>query len=133
LKIKNWMNKNVKTISKNDSVFKAANEMKKHFVGGLIVIENGSPIGILTERDICFKVVSLYLDSKKVLVSDVMTKTLIKAHVEDTISEISRRMSLAKIKQIPIVNESNMLVGIISSSDLIKIVASFHRDIDGLV
>jgi CBS domain-containing protein len=133
LKIKNWMNKNIKTIFKTDTVFKAANIMKENFVGGLVVIENGSPIGIITERDICFKVVSLNLDSKNTLVEQIMTKTLIKAHVDDTISEISRRMSLAKIKQLPIIDDNNMLVGIIGSSDLIKIVASLHRDIDGLV
>ncbi|MFP4402864.1 MAG: CBS domain-containing protein [Nanoarchaeota archaeon] len=126
------MNKNVKTITKNETIFKATNIMKESFVGQLVVIENSFPIGILTERDICYKVVSLNLDPKKTPVEKIMTKTLIKAHINDTISEISRRMSLAKIKQIPIIDENNSLVGIISSSDLIRIVASLHRDIDGI-
>ncbi|MFW5990651.1 MAG: CBS domain-containing protein [Candidatus Nanoarchaeia archaeon] len=133
MKIKNWMNRNIKTTSKDSLVLDAAKSMKQNLVADLVVVENGHPIGILTERDICYKVVAMNKDPQSTKVDDIMTKTLITAHIDDTISEVSRRMGLAKIKQIPIIDDKNTLVGIITSSDLVRVVSHFQRDLDSMV
>lgn len=133
MKIKNWMNRNVKTISKESTVTEAAKLMKDNFVACLVVVDNGSPVGIITERDICYKVVALDKAAKTTSTNEVMTKSLITAHVDDTISEVSRRMGLAKIKQIPIIDESKSLVGIITSTDLVRVVSHLQRDLNDMV
>ncbi len=133
MKIKNWMNRNVKTVTKEISIFKVAQQMKDHFIASMVVVNNGVPIGIITERDICYKVVALGKDPTKATVDDIMTKSLITAHMDDTISEVSRRMGLAKIKQIPIVDNNKTLVGIISSTDLVRVVSHFQKDLHNIV
>ncbi|MGM5482524.1 MAG: CBS domain-containing protein [Nanobdellota archaeon] len=133
MKIKNWMNRNIKTVDKSNTVLEAAKMMKDNFVANLVVIENGSPIGIVTQRDICYKIVAMSKPAEKSKVEDIMTKTLITAHTEDTVSEVSRRMGLAKIKQIPIIDEKHSLVGIITSSDLVRVVSHFQKDLDAMI
>lgn len=127
------MNRNIKTISKDQSVLEAAKKMKDNFVANLVVVENGSPIGIVTERDMCYKVVAMDKSTHTVTVGSIMTKTLITAQVDDTISEVSRRMGLAKIKQIPVVDNKYSLVGIITSSDLVRVVSHFQKDLDSMI
>ncbi len=132
LKIKKWMKRNVNTIQETANVFDAAVNMKDNFVSSLIVVVNGQPLGIVTERDIVYKAVALDKPSKETKVSDVMTKTLIKANINDSVAEVSRRMGLAKIKQIPIVDEDNTLVGIVTSTDLVRVISHFQKDMDAI-
>lgn len=127
------MNRNIKTISKEENVLNAARIMKDNFIANLVVVENGQPVGIVTERDICYKVVALDKSSHSTKIEDIMTKTLITAKAEDTVSEVSRRMGLAKIKQIPIVDNNYSLVGIITSSDLVRVVSHLQKDLDAMV
>jgi len=133
LKIKNWMNKNVKTAKKTDTILDATKEMKDNFVSDLVVVDNGSPIGMITERDIVYKVVAMEKSSVETKVEDVMTKTLITANINDSVTEVSRRMGLAKIKQIPIVDGNNSLVGIVTSTDLIRVVSHFQKNMDAII
>ena len=51
------MSENPVIISRKASVMDAAREMKGEEVGSLIIVENGAPVGIITERDILSKVV----------------------------------------------------------------------------
>ena len=133
LKIKNWMNKNVKTAKKTDTILDATKEMKDNFVSDLVVVDNESPIGMITERDIVYKVVAMEKSSVETKVEDVMTKTLITANINDSVTEVSRRMGLAKIKQIPIVDGNNSLVGIVTSTDLIRVVSHFQKNMDAII
>lgn len=133
MKIKNWMNKNVKTSKKEDTILQATREMKNNFVSDLVVIDNGSPIGMITERDIVYKVVAMEKTPSETKVEDVMTKTLITANLNDSVTEVSRRMGLAKIKQIPVVDGNNSLVGIVTSTDLIRVVSHFQKNMEAII
>ncbi len=133
MKIKNWMKKNVSTVGKNDSVLNSAVIMKDNFVSNLVVVDNGCPVGIITERDVVFKLVALSKDPEGTAVGDIMTKTLITANINDSVTEVSRRMGLAKVKQIPIVDENNTLTGIVTSTDLVRIISHFQKDMDAIL
>lgn len=133
MKLKNWMRRDFKTASKRDTILDVAKVMKDNFTDNLIVVDNGKPIGIITERDIVYKVVALGKGIEETKVSDIMTQSLIMAHVDDTISEVSTRMGLAKIKQLPIVDETGSLVGMISSTDLVKIISHLQKDLHSMV
>lgn len=127
------MNKNVKTVAREKSIYDAAKLMKDGFVASLIVVENNSPVGIITERDICYKVVAMSKDPLRTKVDEVMTRTLITAHMEDTVSEVSRRMGLAKVKQIPIIDNNRSLAGIVTSTDLIRIISHLQKDLGSIM
>lgn len=50
--------KEVMSVSPSDSIFEAATKMSTENVGSVVVTENNSPIGILTDRDIAIKVIA---------------------------------------------------------------------------
>jgi CBS domain-containing protein len=117
-----WMIKKVYTAKEKDSVLEAAELMNKRHIGTLVVVDGKKPVGIVTERDILNKVVAKNLKADEVKVGDIMTADIKCADIDAPISKVSCDMTLHKIKRMPITKKGR-LVGIITSSDLLRIMA----------
>ncbi len=113
------MNKNVLTLDKSTSLQEVAQNMKKSNVGCVIVTENNDPKGIVTERDFVTKIASegLPLFTE---ISEVISSPLITISPEETVWEASEIMKENGIHKLP-VKENNQIVGIITTTDIIKI------------
>src|SRR3989344_5049970 len=113
------MQKKVITIRPEATVQEAGKEMANHTVNSLVVINgSGKLVGILTNSDIIKNVVASGESSKKVLVSDIMTKDVIVASPQATLEEAANVMVKYKIKHLPVVHEDSV-VGIVTTTDLI--------------
>ena len=117
-KIKDIMTKNVVSISRDSSVFDAAELMCSSQLGCLVVVDGEAPVGIVTERDIVRRVVAkrLPLDTK---VSEVMSKSLITVDPDASLKEAARLMSSHMIRRLP-VSKDNRLVGIVVAADFVR-------------
>ena len=116
--VKDLMTKNVVTIDSNKTVAEAAVLMSENDIGDLVIMENNTPVGIVTERDFVRRV----LAEKKPLstkVSEVMTTPLKVIDPEAPIKEAARRMVNRKIRRLPVIKD-NKLVGILTAADFAK-------------
>jgi len=120
--VKNVMAKPVITIEKDSSVLKAAKIMSEKSIGSIVVIDEGKPIGIATERDILQKVVSKGLNASKVKMEDIMTKNLITVKGNTPIINAIRIMEKKKVRRL-LVMERGKLVGIVTQRDLLRALA----------
>lgn len=118
--IKEAMSPKVLTVSANTTVAKAAKMMASKSVGSVVVVKNGNPVGILTERDLLMKVISADLKASKVVVSKVMTSPVLTVSPNTDIAEASRMMVRNKIRRLPVVQKGK-LVGIITTSDIMQV------------
>lgn len=118
--LKEIMNKELITISPEMSVKDAAMKMKDKNVGCILVSENGSLKGILTDRDIACKVVANGKDPHYTLVKDIMKSDVVFSTPETDVSEASRIMAEHKIRRLPIKLDGR-LEGVVSISDLAPI------------
>ncbi|HDH28683.1 MAG TPA: CBS domain-containing protein, partial [Euryarchaeota archaeon] len=59
VRIREAMSTNLITARPNATVVEVARIMSEHKVGSIIITENGDNEGIVTERDICYKVVGV--------------------------------------------------------------------------
>ena len=113
------MSKDVLTLDKSTSLQEAAEQMKKLSVGCVIVTEDDNPIGIITERDFVTKIAAegrpLFTEIKEVISSPLIT-----IDSEETIWEASELMKEKLIHKLP-VKESGKIVGIITTSDIVRI------------
>jgi CBS domain-containing protein len=116
--VRDIMNKDVKTIEPSDTVQDAAAKMSRFSIGSLIVIKNGSLQGIVTERDIMTKIVSKSIDSSKVAVSKIMTKSVVMISPERDIEDAAEVMIEKGIKKLPVIKDDT-LVGIVTSMDIV--------------
>ena len=109
----------IQTIPQAASVLDAAKMMNEHHIGSLIVLDTLNNIaGIITERDILTRVVTQQLDPAKTQVSKAMTKEVIHCTPETSLTEARHLMSDCKIRHIPVINNDNQLLGMISIGDL---------------
>ena len=113
------MSKNVLTVDKSTSLQEVAQKMKKSDIGCVIVTENNNPKGIVTERDFVTKIASKGLPLFTEI-SEVTSLPLVTIAPDETVWEASEIMREKGIHKLP-VKENNQIVGIVTTSDIIKI------------
>jgi len=118
------MTKKVIVLPFGETVLEVAKLMKKHGIGSIIVVEDKAgkhARGIITERDLVHKLLSKGLDPYGVPVEQIMSKPLRVVRPETTVEDAAKAMRENKVKRLPVVNENNELIGILSEGDIMKI------------
>jgi CBS domain-containing protein len=121
IKIGECMTKGVHTLDVSKSVLDAAKLLKQKQVGSIIVTEKSKAVGIITERDIIYKIVCAQKDAKKTRLKDAMSKTLKSIGVNQTVQDAALAMKENNIKRLPVLDKKNKLVGIVSEGDLLRV------------
>jgi CBS domain-containing protein len=116
--VKDLMTKDVLTIDVNRTVIEAAVLMSQNDVGDLVVMENNTPVGIMTERDVVRRVLAVG-KSTSTRVSEVMSTPLRVIDPEAPIKEAARRMVSKGIRRLAVIKD-NQLVGIITVTDFAR-------------
>ncbi|MBC7129263.1 MAG: CBS domain-containing protein [Thermoplasmatales archaeon] len=117
--VKDIMSKAPVIVKSKASVIDAAKEMKIEKVGSVIVVENGKPVGILTESDILKKIVAEGKDASKIKVKDVMSTPLISISPDEKIEKAVKLLGKNRIRRLPVI-ENGKLVGIITERDIVQ-------------
>lgn len=107
------------TIEADVAVRKAVRLMNDREIGCLVVVQDGKPAGIVTERDMLKRVLVAGRDPRAIEVAEVMSKPLLFIEPEKEIEEAVKLMFKHKIKKLPVV-ENERLVGLVTLTDLIR-------------
>ena len=130
-KVRDIMEKNVITIEQDKSALDAAHLISEKDISFLVVVKDGIPTGVVSERDFVRKVVSNDKQASKIALSEIMSYKFRWVEPSTTIEEAVQKMLNNNIRRL-IILENNKLVGVITQTDL----ASFLRSkllIDGTV
>lgn len=120
LKVIEAMTKRPVIVSPDTTLLDCAKLMLKRKVGSIIVKSNKKVLGILTEKDILRKVVAKNLDTKKIPVSQVMTKRLCTISPHEDIYDAMYLMSRYNVRRLPVVKNKEM-IGFLTHNDILKI------------
>lgn len=120
LTIADIMTQNVRVIDRMDTIADAIFHMQTYGVRSLIVDRPSldMPYGVLTERDIVYKVFARNLDPMRVRVQDIMRQPCIAVEPHLTLREAAAVMSDAGIQRAPVIKDGELL-GIVSVTDLV--------------
>jgi CBS domain-containing protein len=120
-----FCNRDTVILRKADAIVEAAKLMREFHVGSAVVVEDSEegakPVGIVTDRDLVIEILAAELDPNSVTVGDIMSYELITAREEDGLWETLQRMRLKGVRRMPVVNQQGVLVGILTSDDLLEI------------
>jgi CBS domain-containing protein len=139
MKVSEIMTKTVHTIEPDQTLKKAAETMNKHKTNGLIVVEDGKTVGVITKADIFKSILPRYPDIiederhmtdleyieerahklYEMNVSEIMGAPPITVSSDMPIVRAGSTMILRRVKQVPVVDK-NKLVGIITLTDIIN-------------
>jgi CBS domain-containing protein len=117
----------VLSIGPDASVLDAATLMNDHKIGSLIVLDGGRLIGIITERDMLQRVLVTRRDPAQARVNDVMTTELVCCQPHTTLDEARGVFKNRRIRHLPVLDECEKLLGMISIGDLNAHLAQDHE------
>jgi len=130
-------NRNVVIANREASVIKIAQLMREHHVGSIVITEAQNdcnvPVGIITDRDLVIELLSKEVEIASVTAGDVMSSELITARDSSHIYDALKLMRGKGIRRVPVVNDENVLIGIVTVDDLLDVVISELDDIVNIV
>ena len=106
------------TVSRSDSVVAAARLMESADVGSVPVVDGGTPVGIVTDRDIAIRVVAQGKDPNSTTVEEIATNQPYYASPDQPLDEALELMAYRKVRRVPVV-EDGMLVGMLAQADVV--------------
>jgi CBS domain-containing protein len=115
--IREVMTADPRTVEPGDSVVDAARQMAEGDVGAVLVTENGSVTGILTDRDIAVRVVAEGRDPQGTKVGDVCTSNPSTLTVDQSVDDAIRIVREQNVRRVPVVQDGRP-AGIVSIGDL---------------
>ena len=122
MSLERFCRKALVTASPDETVYEAASRMREHHVGAIVVVAEGKPVGMLTDRDIVLRVWLSERD-RGARVRDVMSKNVATAKVGDGIDVAVQRMRDARVRRLPIVGPDGKVCGIVTMDDLVVLFA----------
>jgi CBS domain-containing protein len=120
VELDNIMINKVITTKKETTVKDAVKLMNKYEIGCLVVVENGKPVGIITERDLLKRVLAKSKELRNIKVTEIMSKQLVSVPPNMEIEEATKLMIKKKIKKLPIVKKEKLL-GLVTLTDLLRV------------
>jgi len=121
--VKDWMIDLVVYIDPDENVLAALSKMRRRYLNSLIVNKNSEnpEYGIITSTDICDKIVAQDRDPSKTSIQEIMTSPLISIGPNQSIFECAQLMSEHHIHHLPVMDEDQNVIGMISATDFLVV------------
>src|SRR5687768_5981961 len=104
---------------------------QKH--GSAVVLDDGKPAGIFTERDVMTKIVALGVDPSKTLVASVMTAPVLAVEAGHDPRAALELMLERHIRHLAVVDVEGKVIGVLSIRHLLRHeVEALRSSVEGL-
>ena len=111
------MTRNPVAMDAKEPVTKAAAAMRDHSIGTVVVMTDGTPCGVVTDRDIAVKAVATGSDPSKMRLEEICSKSVVAVAPNQSVDDAVQVMKSHDVKRV-LVMEGKQLKGIVSLGDL---------------
>jgi len=139
--VTNWMTKDVITITADRSMMKASKVMKDKGISRIPVVdEDGKIVGIISDRDVkdaspskatTLDMHELYYLLSEIKIKDIMTKRPVTIRSDETVEKAAVLMLEGNFGGLPVVDENDVVVGIITDTDIFKVLVEISGIYEG--
>ena len=119
MKVSDVMTTDIETVRPDQQARDAARFMLQADAGSIPVTEGDRLVGMITDRDIAVRGVALGY-GPDTLISELMTTGVVSAHANEHVEEVARKMGEAQVRRLPVIDDEQRLVGIVSLGDLAR-------------
>ncbi len=116
-RIRDLMTGDIETVTPETSAQEAARFMLSSDTGSLPVTDGDKLLGIVTDRDLAIRGLA-HGHGPEALVGDLMSDDMVTARADDEVGAVAQRMADAQVRRLPVLDENDKLVGMISLGDL---------------
>lgn len=119
MKVKDCMCEDVCSIKPESTLREVAKMMSEKHIGCMPVCDNNNCVcGIITDRDLVLRGIACNKDINNTKVSDIMTCNVCSCSETDDITNAETKMGQKQIRRLPVCDENNKIVGILTIGDL---------------
>ncbi len=119
--------KEVYSVPSTITVYEALGVMSEKNIGAILVIEDTVLKGILSERDYARKIALKAKSSKKTFVYEIMEENVVTVKPSDNLEYCMELMDAKRVRHLPVI-ENNIIIGIISISDVVKSIIEIQKE-----
>ena len=116
MNVQDVMTPNPRTVGPDDTLQTVAKIMREEDTGVVPVVDDGRVVGVVTDRDIVIRAVAE--GDYECTVDDIVSDDVICANPRMTTAEAAELMAEHQIRRLPVTDEEDRLVGIVSLGDL---------------
>jgi CBS domain-containing protein len=131
-KVSEIMSRGVASLESKETATTASQKMTEGGFGCLLVTRKGRVVGIVTERDLVRKVLAKNVNPEKIKLEEIMSQPVITVGPSLDVGDASKLMSEKRIRRLPVM-ESDMLVGIVTTTDIARYLAKTKNHLDPLI
>ena len=117
--VSRFMSQKFTQVDSDENIYHAAQVMRDNETTEAVVVEHDAPLGILTERDILYKVVASGLYPRVVKAKDVMSAPLETVEYTTTVASAIQKMSTLGIRRLG-VTQDGRIVGMITQKAIVS-------------
>ena len=132
-----YCNREVVIAERGTSVREAAQLMRKHHTGDLVVVErkgkDNIPVGIVTDRDLVVEVLAVEAPVEMLTLADLMSPELATVREQEELWVVLNRIRTLGVRRMPVVNDKRTLVGILTMDDAVELISEALSDMSHLV
>ena len=123
-----------RTCSPAGTVTEAALILRDADCGAVPVLDEGRPVGILTDRDIVVGLLAKDVDHLRQLdVKDVLTHAVTAVHQDDDVEDVILEMQRMGVRRMPVIDDAGELCGIFTVDDFLGLLSEDLASIVSLV
>jgi acetoin utilization protein AcuB len=135
--VKDWMTSNVITVAMDTTLPEAHKLMIEHQIRRLPVMKNGRLVGMVTRGDVrgaepsdatSLSIWEINYLLSRLKIEEIMTAQPVTTRADATIGEVAERMLAHKISGLPVMNDQDELIGIITESDIFRMIVKNWRN-----
>ena len=116
----------VRSVPSTVTVLQAVQEMNRHKIGSVLVMDGANLVGIFTERDVLLRVVGAEVDPVTTPITRVMSNTVLTITPDTTVQQVMYLFAERRCRHLPVLKDGRV-AGLISIGDVSRWVAGMHR------
>ncbi len=118
MQVQDIMTSGLEACESTDSLLTASKKMKELNVGVVPVMENGTIVGMLTDRDIIVRAIALDRSPSQTRIKEAMTRNIVSCKADDSIEQAARIMEEYKVRRLIVQDTNGRATGVVSLGDL---------------
>ena len=124
---------NVVTATEGTAVSEIAQTMADETIGSVVIVDDQTPVGIVTDRDLALRCVAEESDISDQTAGNVMSENIETIQQDAGFFEAVDQMSESGIRRLPVTDEGGDLVGILTTDDLTTLLADEEQGLSNVI
>jgi CBS domain-containing protein len=117
-KVREAMTERPRCVTPETSVSHVAEVMEAEDIGSVPVLEDEQLSGMVTDRDIVIRAIAKGKDPRGMPVREILSREVVSVRPDNDLSDALQLMASHQVRRLPVVDEDNRLVGILSQADV---------------